>query len=429
MDPRDNEPFALSPEDEGPGVPPELLPGAQSLDKAEGLSGAGDAGGGETPLAASPAEGAPGEPAPTGLKKRVIPDPPEIDQAKGRKTLWFLLGVVVVALLVMAAVGAFNTLADPYGLIGMKLLPTVTTSDRTIKADAIQNLKQGPELVVLGSSRSLRYEPSYLEQKTGLRTFNAGVNGIGGTADAWAMVNFIHDTWPMADPKYLWLLDVESFVPFKIQGRTANEPRLAQYVEGSGTIKRTPANVARKVWQNRSSVFSWVTAKDAVRVMMNRDKVKRTYDKYREKFLPDGGQVERPWTQKEWDRRWPKSVKRYGDLYRNAYKELDPKAQWYFEKTLAFMNEQGATPLIVLTPINPKLLKTVGPLGWPERHQQVVDYVESLKDKYDFVFIDITDITRWGADPKQFYDGVHMTTINTRRAVDYVLEQTGGLPK
>ena len=45
---------------------------------------------------------------------------------------------------VMAAVGTLNTLADPYGMIGMKLLPRATTSDRTIKADAIEALKQGP---------------------------------------------------------------------------------------------------------------------------------------------------------------------------------------------------------------------------------------------------------------------------------------------
>src|SRR5450756_1015905 len=78
----------------------------------------------------------------------------------------------------MAAVGTLNTLADPYGMVGTKLLPTVTTSDRTIKADFIEKLKQQPQLVVLGSSRSMRYEPKYLQKKTGLRTFNAGVNGI-----------------------------------------------------------------------------------------------------------------------------------------------------------------------------------------------------------------------------------------------------------
>src|SRR5450756_687921 len=92
----------------------------------------------------------------------------------------------------MAAVGTLNTLADPYGMVGTKLLPTVTTSDRTIKADFIEKLKQQPQLVVLGSSRSMRYEPKYLQKKTGLRTFNAGVNGIGGTADAWATVSYTH---------------------------------------------------------------------------------------------------------------------------------------------------------------------------------------------------------------------------------------------
>jgi len=348
---------------------------------------------GEGPLAGA-------EPAPrAGLKKRVIPDPPEIDQAKGRQTLAFLLVLALAAFVAMAAVGTLNTLADPYGMVGTKLLPTVTTSDRTIKADFIEKLKQQPQLVVLGSSRSMRYEPKYLQKKTGLRTFNAGVNGIGGTADAWAMTNFIHDTWPDAEPAYFWLLDVESFVPFKVQGRTANEPRLARYVEGSGTIQHTPAAIARSVWDNRSSVFSWVTAKDSLRVLINRDKVKSTYEKYRSTFLPDGVLGERPWTQKEWDRRFPKSVKRYSDLYRNAYKKLDPEAQSYFERTLKLMNDRGATPLLVLTPINPKLLKVIGPLGWPERHQQVLDYVASLQSKYDFVFVDITDITKFGADP------------------------------
>ena len=35
---------------------------------------------------------------------------------------------------------------------------------------------------------------------------------------------------------------------------------------------------------------------------------------------------------------------------KNVYGKPDPEAQKYFEKTLAFMNEQGATPLLVLTP-------------------------------------------------------------------------------
>jgi hypothetical protein len=432
VNPDDNEPFALSPEDEGPGVPARLAPGGQSLDHAEGLDGPGQAGAAPpqaTGADAGPAPEAGAAPATSGLKKRVIPDPPEIDQAKGRKTFWFLVAVVLVAVVVMAAVGTLNTLADPYGLIGMKLLPTVTTSDRTIKADAIQSLKRPPQLVVLGSSRSMRYMPSHFEEVTGLRTFNAGVEGIGGTADAWAMVNFIHDTFPDSDPKYFWLLDVESFVPYAIQGRTANEPRLAQYVEGSGTVRKTPASVLKAAWSNRSSVLSLASARDSLRILMNRPKVKKIYDAYRKRFQPDGTMVDRPWTPGEWKKRWPRSLKRYTDLYKNAYHGLDPTAKRFFEKTLAFMNGHGATPLIVLTPINPKLLKYVGPLGWDQRHQQVLDYLDSLKPKYKFEFIDITDITTWGGDPNGFYDGVHMTVENTAKATDYVLKQMGGLPR
>ena len=107
---------------------------------------------------------------------------------------------------------------------------------------------------------------------------------------------------------------------------------------------------------------------------------------------------------------------------------MDPVAEEYFEKTLAFMNDQGATPLVVLTPINPKMRKVLGPLGWDLRHEQVVTYIESLQGEYDFKFVDMTDPRVFGFDPKQWYDGVHMTTVNTRPAIDYILEQTGGVP-
>jgi hypothetical protein len=361
------------------------------------------------------------------LKQRAVPDPPEMDEKQGRKAFWFVLAVVVVTAVVMGGVLALNVVADPYGSVGTHLFPTVTTSDRTVKADRIEALKEPPELVVLGSSRSMRYEPEYLEEKTGLSTFNAGVNGIGGTADAWAMTQFIHDTWPESDPEYLWLLDVESFVPFEVGARTANEPRMAQYV-GQASIGRGPREFARALWENRSTLFSMDTAYDSARLLLYRKEAKNSQSKYQKQILADGVLKPRKWSEKEWKRRWPNSIERYSAIHKNVYKELDPTAQEYFEKTLAFMNEQGKTPVIVLTPINPKLRKILGPLGWNDRHEEVAAYVESLHGAYDFVFIDMTDPSVFGFDKKEWYDGVHMTTVNTRPAIDYILEQTGGFP-
>jgi hypothetical protein len=361
------------------------------------------------------------------LKQRPTPDPPEIDQAPGHRAFWFVLALVGVTAVVLAGVLALNVVADPYGSVGTHLFPTVTTSDRTVKADRIEALKEPPQLVVLGSSRSMRYEPSYLEKKTGLRTFNAGVNGIGGTADAWAMTQFIHEVWPESHPAYLWMVDVESFVPFEVQARTANEPRLAKFV-GAATAGKGVVELAKAIWQNRTTEFSLDTAKDSLRLLLNRDTAETKQSKYQKQILADGVLKQRRWSKKEWSRRYPGSVQRYTDLYKSVYHSVDPQSQAYFKKTLRFMNDQGATPLIVLTPINPKLAKVLNPLGRLQRHQQVVSYIESLQGKYQFKFLDLTDPSVFGFDPKQFYDGMHMTTINTEKAIDYILETTGGVP-
>ena len=276
--------------------------------------------------------------------------------------------------------------------MGTHLFPTVTTSDRTIKADRIEALKQPPQLVVLGSSRSMRYEPSYLEKKTGLRTFNAGVNGIGGTADAWAMTNSSTRCGRTRIPTTSgWWTSSPS-----CRSRSRRAPPTSRAWRSSWARPPPPAarsQLAKAIWQNRSTVFSFVTAKDSLRVLLYRDKAKNSQSKYQKQILADGVLEQRLWSKKEWNRRYPKSVKRYSDLYKNAYKKLEPEARRrYFEKTLKFMNEQGATPLIVLTPINPKLAKIVEPAGLVQsRHQQVVDYIESLKGKYHFVFVDLTD--------------------------------------
>jgi hypothetical protein len=367
-------------------------------------------------------------PPPAGkLKQRVIPDPPEMDQSRGGRAFLFVLILVLVTALVMGGVLALNVIADPYGSVGTHLFPTVTTSDRTVKADKIEQLKEGPELVLLGSSRSMRYEPSYLKEKTGLSTFNAGVNGIGGTADAWAMSQFIHDTWPEADPAYLWLLDVESFVPFEVGARTANEPRMAQYV-GQASIGKGPSEFVRALWENRSTLLSLDTAWDSARLLLYREEAKSSQSKYRKQILDDGVLKPRKWSEKEWKRRWPNSIERYSALHKNVYKGLDPTSQEYFHKTLAFMNEQGQTPVIVLTPVNPKLRKILAPLGWTDRHEEVVAFVESLQGEYDFVFLDMTDPRVFDFSKKEWYDGVHMTAVNTRPAIDYIIDQTGGWP-
>ncbi len=91
------------------------------------------------------------------------------------------------------------------------------------------------------------------------------------------------------------------------------------------------------------------------------------------------------------------------------------------------MNRWGIHPLLVLTPIHPTLHKLIGPLGWDERHQQVLDYLAGLQSRYQFTVVDMTSTATFGGSPDAFYDGTHMKVPNLRLMLDAVIARDPGL--
>ena len=357
-------------------------------------------------------------------RRRLMADPPEME-SRSITAFFFVLAVLVVALVGVGAVVALNAVADPYGALGTHKLPTMTTSDRTVKADALAAYSKAPEVVILGSSRAMRYEPEYIEEQTGLLAFNAAVNGIGGTVDMWAMTQYIDEIFPQATPSYIWLLDVEAFVPVAVGSRTASEPRLSKYVSAAapeGGLQQTAVAIA----ENRASLLSLTTARDSVRLLWSREEAAREERDYRRTIRPDGALVERRFNEATYQQQYQLSVKRYTELYGGVYTQLDPEARQYFEKTLAFMNGRGLTPVIALSPISPALRAIVGPMGWDTRREELLAYLQTLQERYAYTLLDMSDPQVFAADPVQWHDGVHMTAVNSRKAIDYILQQTGG---
>src|SRR5207249_2677049 len=101
----------------------------------------------------------------------------------------FVIGFLASCLGLLTAVLALNVVIDPFAIAGSGIVPTAVESDRSIKLTLLESLKRGPEILILGSSRSRQAEPSYLGQLTGHTGFNAGVTG-GTSADEWVFVRF-----------------------------------------------------------------------------------------------------------------------------------------------------------------------------------------------------------------------------------------------
>jgi hypothetical protein len=373
---------------------------------------AGDGAGDDGPPAASPNP----RPAP--------PGPPEMPASAGKRVRGYVLFIMLAALLLMTSAAVVNALVDPYGILGTGIFPTATTSDRSVKANIIQKLKQAPQLIVLGSSRSMRYDPEYLQQKTGLRTFNAGVNIIGGAADVWAMTNFIHDRFPQAHPKYLWLVDVETFTTTVKASLTA-EPRLAQYLDKTTGTAGRAGSALTTLTDDLKSLLSWATTRDSLRILMHRSTATTKEQAFAKQFRANGGIAAKVMSPAERQHQTAESLTRYTLLYQTAYHSLDPQAMRYVEQTLALMNQSGSEPLIVLTPLSPLFQQKLGPLGWNERHQQVVAFFTSLQSKYKFTFADVTSVSTWGGSPTEFFDGVHPSYPNIHKLIDYLVQTYG----
>jgi len=278
--------------------------------------------------------------------------------------------------------------------------------------------------VVLGSSRAMAIEPSYIRQKTGLRSFNAAVRS-GTPLDAWGFANYIHERFRGTRPKYLWMLDINAFqyqAP-AFHDNLFHTPALARFFPSSDRNHFAPSDI----W----SFLSWQTTTDSLSAV--RAKIEGTPPLIKAdrrapgEFTPNGGRPSTSFGTK--GRTLHLRILATAAQNRRDYSgpTFSPEPTHYFEKTVAAMNRWGIRPVLVLTPIHPELHAIIGPQGWDRRHQQVLDYLHKLQARYRFTVMDMTSITSFGGSPQGFVDGSHMKRSNLRLMIDAILRQDPGL--
>jgi hypothetical protein len=336
-------------------------------------------------------------------------------------------GVLTGALLLLGCVGAFNAVIDPYGFVGSAVFPTAILSDRATKACLAERLHVAPQLVIYGSSRAMKVDPAYVSRLTGLTSFNAAVSSAT-PADEWAFANFLHDRFPAGGERVLWLLDVESFRARPLDPGLLETPALGRYFSASA---RAGAKLD-SAW----SLLSWRAAQDSYRVVASHavSATTRVPCTYRTngvtEYAPNG--------LRQWDFHDAarargtslstgigESIAQYRAIYARGYADLAPTPRRWFERTLSAFHGWGARVVVVLTPVQPKLLRVIGPLGWQARHRDAVRYLRTVARRTPFELLDASDVTTFGGSTGGFYDGVHMTEPNARRLVRWAIRHSG----
>lgn len=165
----------------------------------------------------------------------------------------FVRTFVLTMLVAVASLTALNVLADPLGIFGTGLVPRATWDDRDVKARLFAEQREAPELLVLGSSRTMKLDPACASALTGLRAFNFGVSG-GRPEDFLAIDQYVQEAG--GPPVRRVLLGVEpdimlDDVPIGIF--TRQSARLGKYVRAEGM---PPDQVAAGMWGQAATVAS-----------------------------------------------------------------------------------------------------------------------------------------------------------------------------
>jgi hypothetical protein len=348
---------------------------------------------------------------------RHIGDPRE--QAPNPNERRWMIGFLVSLLGLLAAVLALNVTVDPFALAGSGVVPTAVESDRSVKLTLLENLKRGPEILILGSSRSRQAEPAFLKRLTGHSGFNAGVTG-GTSADEYVFVRFAASLFPHQKRRYVWFTDV-GLASAGVNPQLANDRRARKYLPGGasfdlgdvGTYLSTDATKAS--WRVlRKCVLA--TCKSRIQYARDGSLTNQSL-----RYLPEhakslSGSVAK----------LVAAVRRHHQTLAQARKDLAQTGRYYyFERALEFMNRRGEVPVLVLNPVYPSVLAELNRYGYAAKRASL-ELVAKLHKRFRFVFVDCQDIRKWGGTDYDWSNATHVNRANMRRMLRYVVAHSNG---
>jgi hypothetical protein len=270
-------------------------------------------------------------------------------------------------------------------------------TDRSIKLDLIAKLEQSPQILILGDSRGRQADPSYLRQLTGRTGFNAAVMG-GNGPDAWVFTRYTADRFPGQKRSYIM------FVSSGLSGdipdpRTEADPRGERYLrEVKPLLDDQPLKV---------------------------DWPQHPFTRYR----VDGSLDLGPWhpSAAHVQQVKAKAATIVAGIQQHppVSPQPDPRRFRLFEHILAYMNSRGERPVIVFNPLYPTVYAALERFGDPVTKSSL-DYLRSLRSRYDFVVVNCEDIHVWGGTDYDWKNATHVDQLNMRRMLRYVVAHSKG---
>ena len=278
--------------------------------------------------------------------------------------------------------------------------------------------------ILLGSSRTLTFQPADLEKETGLRCFNFAVQS------ARAEDHLAICRWLRAQNKTPKLLvigyDVELLhdadpIDARLQQNGALWKQLHPEAAEPGAVRRFIGTMTSEHGVSPATLFSATYLRDSARSLwLLAIHAPRITD-----LAQDGTVRWQNWIAEREARTFDLAAhindtkKEYSTRYSRMH-GLSEERKKIFEQLLSEAKSNETQVVICLLPLNPELHAYVADkCNYDSLLRQTVSFLHELSAKYGCDLKDCTDPLRIGLSPDEWFDGAHVTESNAARLIHY----------
>ncbi len=315
-----------------------------------------------------------------------------------------------------AGIMAMNYVVNPHGKYNSSVLPSLVWTGRADKAKLLKEFDENPDVLILGSSRSMKIDPDFIKEKTGMPAFNAAVNSANAE-DYYAMLRYSLDTLEKK-PKYIILgIDVEAFhnnTP--IDERLLFNQTLSKYLNAKDQISFKDTLISLLSYEETSNSFVSLYYK----ITGYPDQSTYYDDDGFLHYTRKSGTV----TEQNYESKIEEYIKRYRARFA-GYTHLSEKRKDYFEKFLALANEENIKVISFITTLHDDIIDDLKKTrNYDEIKRQLVTYLNELDQQHaNFVYEDYDRVDKYDGILTAFYDGAHIHEKNAVRIAERLLEK------
>lgn len=283
-----------------------------------------------------------------------------------------------------------------------------TIAQRFLRYDRwVRTVQAPPDVLLLGSSRSVQLDPRQVRRLTGRTAFNAGVSD-GAARELRAMADYADLRTPGDFPHLVIMLDLEAF------DNRRPRVRILDY--------RRRIDAARRACDELAACRrAWMLA--ARRLSIDAAARQRGDDSWLATQRADGKQTDSVLA--KLDRRGvdmaaltrQRIAVRVTTYRPPGFDRLywGPKAD--FERILRLANQRGDRPFVAITGTHPDCIRICGRAGWADRRTEVRAYLDELAERHEFGLLDMSYPSTWRGTRADFFDEIHPRPTGAARIV------------